>query len=174
MLRPLVLRQAGKLGDQSVLAEARDRFARYVGGEAAAIHPDLRHAVFATVLGKGGASELEALLGLYRAADSADQKVIVLRSLGAAPDVTTMEAVVAFTMGAEGTESEVRDQDKYIPIAYLASSSAGRNFMFDWFVRNFDTLHSRYYKGSFLFGRIIASACGDLTTEAKKVGPRPR
>ena len=42
-------RWAGALGDEAVFAECHDRFVKYIAGDASAIHPDLRHAVFSTV-----------------------------------------------------------------------------------------------------------------------------
>lgn len=68
------------------------------------------------MLKKGGQHEFDALVKLYADADAADQKVIILRSLGAASDRAVMQAVIDFTM----TGDAVRDQDIYIPIAYLA------------------------------------------------------
>jgi len=160
LLRPLVLRWAGALGDEAVFAECHDRFVKYIAGDASAIHPDLRHAVFSTVLKKGGQHEFDALVKLYADADAADQKVIILRSLGAASDRAVMQAVIDFTM----TGDAVRDQDIYIPIAYLASNTAGRDFCYQWFCKNFESLHDRFYKGSFLFGRIISSVCSKFAT----------
>eukprot|EP00729_Bicosta_minor_P010942 gene10942-26456_t len=144
----------------AVFAECHDRFVKYIAGDASAIHPDLRHAVFSTVLKKGGQHEFDALVKLYADADAADQKVIILRSLGAASDRAVMQAVIDFTM----TGDAVRDQDIYIPIAYLASNTAGRDFCYQWFCENFESLHDRFYKGSFLFGRIISSVCSKFAT----------
>ena len=160
LLRPVVLRRAGSLGDEAVVAECQALFLKYAAGDADAIHPDLRHAVFSTVLKKGGRAEFDALVKLYAEADAADQKVIILRSLGATVDTELMQAVLDFTM----TGDAVRDQDIYIPIAYLAGNTAGREFCYEWFCKNFEMLHDRFYKGSFLFGRIISSVCSNFAS----------
>ena len=145
-----------------MFAESKGRFGRYIGGEKEAIHPDLREAVFGTVLRKGGQEEFDALIKLYKSESAADQKVIILRALGSAPTQGVMEAAMEFAMS-----SEVRDQDTYITIGYLAANTAGRQFVFAWFQTNFATLHARFYKGSFIFGRMIGSVCSHFATVGK-------
>jgi aminopeptidase 2 len=121
LLRPLVLSRAGKLGDEAVFAESHGRFLRYIGGDKEAIHPDLREAVFGTVLRKGGQHEFDALIELYKGETAADQKVIILRALGSAPDRAVMEAAMAFTMS-----SEVRDQDTFDALCTMDSATDPR------------------------------------------------
>ena len=162
MLRPMLISRTGKLGDPAVLADSRARFGRYVAGDAAAIHPDLRTAVFSTVLKADGMPAFEQLIALYDAADAADQKVNVLRSLGASTDPAVHAAVLDFTLSS----GRVRDQDVFCAIGALGYNPAAVAGLWAWFRDHFAELHRRFYSGSFMLGRIIASCCANFATAA--------
>jgi len=74
--------------------------------------------------------EFEALLHLYHEADAQDQKVTILKALGATADRDVMDKVMEFTMSPH-----VRDQDVYYPIGFLAHNTAARTFVWEWSVR---------------------------------------
>lgn len=73
LLRTLAISTAGRAEDKEVIAEAQRRFALFVKGDEAAVHPNLRGAVFALVLRNGGATEFDHVLKLYRDTTTADQ-----------------------------------------------------------------------------------------------------
>ncbi|KAI9183741.1 hypothetical protein H9P43_004659 [Blastocladiella emersonii ATCC 22665] len=65
LLRQLVVSVARLNGDKEVVAQAKARFARFVQGDATAVHPNLRGAVYAIVLKNaavGSRTEFDALM----------------------------------------------------------------------------------------------------------------
>lgn len=160
LLRPVVIGRAAKLGDPALLDQCRERFARFAGGDAGAIHPDLRGAVFSTILKYGGAEEFDLLVAIYKKADAADEKVTVLRAIGSSQLAEVHKQALEFTMGGD-----VRDQDLAIVMGGLASNPKSRMFMWKWFCSNFSVLHERFYKGSFLLGRMVQYVTGDFASE---------
>jgi aminopeptidase 2 len=56
--KALLFMTAGIADDPEIVSAAKDMFARWVAGEKAAIHPDLRSAVFGIALKNGGKAEV--------------------------------------------------------------------------------------------------------------------
>lgn len=118
MLRSMLIGRAGKLGDEAVVAECKTRFAKFIGGDDKAVHPDIRGAVYASicllhlakhltddrssrygvVLKHGGKAEFDALVAHYDRLEAQDEKVAVLRSLGASLLPEVHQAVLDFAM----------------------------------------------------------------------------
>ena len=113
---------SGLSGDDAIAQDAHSRFMRYVDGDTEAIHPDLREVVFKIVMRKGGRHEYDALIALYTAADAADQRVTILKALGATADRGVMDLVMEFTMS-----TAVRDQDVYAKSHYYNIASLFQN-----------------------------------------------
>eukprot|EP00040_Diaphanoeca_grandis_P006210 m.36408 g.36408 ORF g.36408 m.36408 type:complete len:859 (-) comp17353_c0_seq2:231-2807(-) len=161
LVRSMAIERCALGNDPNTVQECQARFERFVAGDADAIFPDLRGAVFKTVLKFGGKDELTALLKIYREAPSADMKVTVLSSIGRSRLPEVHQLVIDFMMGGE-----VRDQDVTTVIAGLGHNPTSRVFLWQWFKSNFEQLHAKFYKGSFLMGRIITYTCSDFATEA--------
>ena len=160
LLRPVVIGRAAKLGDPALLDQCRERFARFADGDAGAIHPDLRGAVFSTILKYGGMDEFDQLVSIYKKSDASDAKVTVLRALGSSQLAEVHVRALEFTMGGD-----VRDQDLAIVMGGLASNPKSRMFMWKWFCSKFPVLHERFYKGSFMLGRMVQYVTGDFASE---------
>eukprot|EP00038_Savillea_parva_P019402 m.27399 g.27399 ORF g.27399 m.27399 type:complete len:872 (+) comp4409_c0_seq1:61-2676(+) len=160
MLRSMLVARAGKLGDATIVAECKERFAKFIAGDDKAIHPDIRSAVYSVVLKHGDKTEFDALIALYDRLEAQDEKVAVLRSLGSSLKPEVHQAVVDFALS-----DKVRSQDVVSPIASLAANPAAKMFLWKWFTANYSTLHSRFYSGSFLLGRIITNVCSGFATD---------
>jgi aminopeptidase 2 len=122
LLRALAVRAASSARHPATLAEARTRFDAYRGGDASALPPELRGAVFAAVLKTGGEAEYDAIVALYRKEEAQDQKVVLLSSLGAAP-AALMPRALEFMLSPD-----VRNQDAI----YLLRSVKGDGLPIAW------------------------------------------
>uniref|UniRef100_A0A1I8IMR1 Aminopeptidase n=1 Tax=Macrostomum lignano TaxID=282301 RepID=A0A1I8IMR1_9PLAT len=73
LLRSVLIGCLGRAGHESVLAEAKAKFAKHCSGECP-ITPDLRACVYSTVLANGGVEEFEAVLKLLEKTDMQEEK----------------------------------------------------------------------------------------------------
>ncbi|XP_078355734.1 puromycin-sensitive aminopeptidase-like, partial [Oculina patagonica] len=120
LLRGLVLGCMGRSGDQATIAEARKRFDAHCKGEST-IPADLRSAVYSTVLKHGDDVTLDSMMKLFREADLDEEKVRIMRCMGAVLQPELIKKVLDFSMS-----SEVRSQDTVFVIAGVTGSLLGR------------------------------------------------
>ena len=96
LLRGLALSVMGR-SDTPTLAEARERFDSHCKGEST-IPADLRSAVYSTVMKHGDASTLEAITNLFREADLDEEKVRLMKTMGAVPQPGLIKKVLEFSL----------------------------------------------------------------------------
>lgn len=118
MLRALVILKSGSYGDQTVIEEAKRRFAAYLT-DPASLNPDLRSAVYQTVLANDPAHSYEALMQLYHKTTLQEEKVRIQRSLGALSDPALLSKYV-INCGAELID---RDSGSSIGLSPMKSVS---------------------------------------------------
>jgi aminopeptidase 2 len=160
LLRTLAITVAGKSDDPAVVAEAKKRFADFIGGKEDAIHPNLRGAVFQIALRNGGTAEYEKVLQLYKDTTIADQKVIALGSLGATLQPELLKRTLEL-----GMSEDVRPQDIIYVFAPVAANPVGRTMAWEFVKEKWQTLYDRYYSGSMsLLGRIVSSTTEDFAS----------
>lgn len=121
----------------SVIEEAKRRFKAYVSGDKSAISPSLRLAVFRTVIGEGGAAEVDAVLNEYRINPTADAKEICLSSLGRVHKPELVQRVLDLILS-----DEVKLQDKHSPAIALANNAKARGALWQWIKKNWEQLYS--------------------------------
>jgi len=160
MLRSLVIGRLGSAGDQSVLTEARKRFADHCSG-ASLIPADLRGPIYSTTLKFGNEADYEQMLKLYRSADLQEEKVRLLRALGAVTDPALINRTLDFSIG-----SEVRSQDSVSTIAGATGSVEGRELTWKFVQREWKELNSRYSSG-FLLARLVKCSTENFSTEER-------
>jgi len=162
LLRSLLLSKVGKYGDAAVVAEAKKRFDSLVSAPASnAVVADLRSCVYTTVLAAHSTTEtFEALLKLFRAADSQEEKVRLMRSLGAARDEALLQRTLEFAMS-----DEVRSQDAVFVLQAVAGNPKGRDLAWKFVQNRWADLRKKY-DGGFLISRLIAIP-GDYATEER-------
>ena len=97
LLRGLVLGCMGRTGDQATLAEARKRFDAHCRGEST-IPADLRSAVYSTVLKHGDGGSLESVMKLFKGADLDEEKVRLMRCMGAVSQPELINKVLDFSL----------------------------------------------------------------------------
>lgn len=121
-LRALLISAAGLAGHEKVVEEAQKRFKSFVGGDAKAIHPSLRAAVYRISVKNGGEESYKAVQKEYLTTKSIDGKEITLASLGQVQSAELAGDYLKFAFsgnvaiqdlhsvgGSLGSNSKVRD-----------------------------------------------------------------
>ena len=86
----------GHGGDPATITEARKRFDAHCRGETT-IPADLRSAVYRTVLEHGDDVTLDAMMKLFREADLDEEKVRLMRCMGAVSQPELIKKVLDFS-----------------------------------------------------------------------------
>jgi len=126
-LRALLLNTAGSAGHQATVDEAQKRFHAFVAGDAKAIHPSLRAAVFRVAVKNGGEDAYKAVRKEYQETKSIDGKEIALRSMGS---IQTPELATDYLRFAFG--GNVAIQDLHSVGASLANNSKTRGAVWNY------------------------------------------
>jgi puromycin-sensitive aminopeptidase len=160
MLRALVLNRAARYGDGAAIEGAKKLFAAFLV-DRNKLAPDLRSAVFATVLRAGGSDPtvLDQLLTVYRESESAEEKSQVLCVLGTATDQTLLQRVLDFSLS-----HEVRSQDTVSVIDGVARNRFGRILAWKFVRENWSKLVTMF-EGGPLMSNLIQCASSFATEE---------
>ena len=97
LLRGLIVACMGRYGDIATVAEACRRFDAHCKGESM-IPADLRAPIYSTVLRHGDGSTLDAIMKLFREADLHEEKVRLMRTMGAVSQPELIKKVLDFAM----------------------------------------------------------------------------
>jgi aminopeptidase N len=162
LLRSLAVGRAAQLGDASSLASARERFARFAAGDAAALPPDLRAGAFKAVVARGGRAEFEAVMKIYTDADQQELRVAALQALGASPDAALVRRALEFNLHGGG----VRSQDLMYIVASAAANPAGRRVAWEYLREQWEPIKARLDGGGFLLTRLVSLSTASLASDA--------
>nr|XP_058942473.1 puromycin-sensitive aminopeptidase-like [Pocillopora verrucosa] len=164
LLRGLIIGRLGKYGHPATVAEAQKRFEAHCKGEST-IPADLRSAVYSTVLKHGDGNTLESVMQLLKEADLHEEKVRLMRCMGAVSQPDLIKKVCDFSLS-----DQVRSQDTVFVIAGICGSVKGREMAWKFVQENWDELYNRY-EGGFLLSRLIKCTTDMFVTEeaAKEV-----
>ncbi|PNY22477.1 Aminopeptidase 2, mitochondrial [Tolypocladium capitatum] len=158
--KAMMFEVAGLSGDETIIAAARDMFAKFMSGDRAALHPNIRKSVFTIALKFGGEQEYNKILEHYRSATNSDERNSCLRCLGRAKDPILVERTLALLFGGE-----VKDQDVYLPVSGLRSHPAGIEAMFAWMTTNWDEIYRRLPPGLSILGNMVMIMTSGFTTQ---------
>jgi len=106
MLRGLIIGLLGKCEDAAVVAEAKNRFEKFLKDNSS-LNPDLRKVVYGICLASQNKKVYDELLKLYRSTTLQEEKDRIIRSLGSASDAQVLKAALNFFLS-----DEVRSQGK--------------------------------------------------------------
>ncbi|KAK9764313.1 hypothetical protein K7432_008285 [Basidiobolus ranarum] len=162
LLRNLAIAMAGKAGDEEIIQEAQQRFAKFIEGDEAAIHPNLRSTVYGIVVRNGGQQEYEAIQKLYEETTTADQKLFALAALGATRQPELIQRALDYSIS-----EHVRPQDIIYVLSTLSSNPKGREPLWKFVTSHWDSLSERYEGSIATLGNIIKNATGEFTSEEK-------
>ncbi|MDP3947704.1 MAG: M1 family metallopeptidase, partial [bacterium] len=161
MLRSLILRLGAGYGDRTTINEAQRFFEHYVlTGE---LDPDLRQVVYAIVAENASRADYDALMRIYDSTDFSEEKVRVLRALGALTDEEFIREALVFSMS-----EKVRRQDTPILLAGIGMNTTARPFVWEFVKANWDELGKRYHGGGFgSITRVVKGTVSGFTTEGE-------
>ncbi|RUP43712.1 hypothetical protein BC936DRAFT_136832 [Jimgerdemannia flammicorona] len=170
MLRIVVIPNAGYGADKRIVAEAQDRFWRFVrDSDATAVHPNLRGIVYGIVLqhAKDEAEETgvwEAILRVFKDTSlPTDQRYIALSKLGDTKSQALVERLLGMTLDSE----QIRQQDVIYAFRSLGSNMHARTYLWSFFSRNFDFFHERFVNSMKLFDILIKSSIDGFSDDAR-------
>ncbi|KIW17525.1 hypothetical protein PV08_04719 [Exophiala spinifera] len=158
--KSLMFGSAGLAGDQKVQAAAKDMFSKFLAGDYAAVHPNLRASVFAMALRDGGEKEWDALLARYHSAPTADEKNTCLRSLGRAKSPELIQKTLKLALSGE-----VKMQDIYMPIGGLGTTSEGIEKRWEWMCQNWDELVEKLPPSMSMLSSVVSICVAGFTRE---------
>ncbi|KAI1358997.1 aminopeptidase 2 [Xylaria arbuscula] len=124
---------AGLAGDPEIVSAAKRMFAERVAGKENAINPSLWWETFGIVASYGGREELDDLFNIWKTSSNEDEKYLALECLGRASTDELVEWVLdlAFT-------KHVKDQDLYLLLWLMNSSTHGAERLWKWTEMNWD------------------------------------
>ena len=107
----------------------------FSNGNSDALHPNLRSAVFRTVISANGSKEFEALQKHFRTTTSVDGKEIILQSLGHVADTKLADKFLNFLFSPE-----VAVQDIHSGASSLATNPSTRHILWKYIKTNWDSI----------------------------------
>ncbi|KAK5461232.1 Aminopeptidase 2 mitochondrial [Exophiala xenobiotica] len=158
--KSLMFGSAGLAGDKKVQAAAKEMFSKFLAGDHAAVHPNLRASVFAMVLRDGGEKEWDALLARYHSAPTADEKNTCLRSLGRARSPELIKKTLQLALSGE-----VKMQDIYMPIGGLGTTAEGIEKRWEWMCKNWDELVEKLPPSMSMLSSVVSICVGGFSSE---------
>lgn len=135
---------AGLAGHASVVAEAQRQFAAYTTGggggtgDRAAIHANLRGAVWRIAVTEGGAPAYEAVKREFQTTGSIDGRELALHALGRVQSDALAEDAFAFLLGPQ-----VPAQDIHSGAMALAANASARDVQWRLIKENWSRLHAK-------------------------------
>ncbi|KAJ9617815.1 Aminopeptidase 2 mitochondrial [Knufia peltigerae] len=158
--KSLMFGSAGLAGDKKVQAAAKEMFSKFLAGDYAAVHPNLRASVFAMALRDGGEKEWDALLARYHSASTADERNTCLRSLGRARSPELIQKTLKLALSGK-----VKMQDIYMPIGGLSTTSEGIEKRWEWMWQNWGELVEKLPPSMTMLSSVVSICVSGFTSE---------
>jgi len=159
-LRSLLISSAGLAGHEQVQAEARKRFEAYMAGDAAAIHPNLRAAVFRIAIISGTEKEYEAVKKEYMNTTTIDGKELCLQCMGRVQQPDLVKDYISFLFSPR-----VNVGDVHYGAASLAANSKGRHLLWNHVKENWEDLRARLSGNMVVLERFLRMGLGKFADE---------
>ncbi len=150
LLRNTVIGSLGRLDDEEILDEANSRFSSFL--KSGSLNPDLRSAIYSVIAWNGDVGTYRQLLGMYRKAQTQEEKVRFLGSLSNFQDKKLLTKTLNFSLS-----KEVRTQNLFVPISKMVANPHGKDLVWPWIKKNWCVIVSRFGVGNPLLNKIIGS-----------------
>jgi puromycin-sensitive aminopeptidase len=162
LLRGIVLHEIGHYDEAEVIAEARERFQRYIH-DPQAVHPDLRSTVLNLAAYGGDRSTYEALREIERRATLQEEKLRALGALAHFRQQDLLQDALELSLSPA-----VRSQDTIRVVAGVAANPSGRDRTWEFVKSHWEEFDRRYGGGGFLLMRLIESVTSHFATLLKE------
>ena len=136
-LRALLISSAGLVGHEATVQEAQKQFKAFISGDAKAIHPSLRSAVFKISIKNGGEEAYHAVQKEYQNTTSVDGKEIALQSMGQVQSPELAKDYLTFGF------AKVATQDLHSVGGSLANNSRTRKAVWEYIQANWPMIRDR-------------------------------
>lgn len=156
--KSLLFGAAASSGDEKTKQAAFDMFEKFIAGDRAALHPNLRPSVYAVVLRYGGEKEYNAIVSEYENGKNSDERNAALRSLGRAQQPDLIQRTLAYSLS-----THVKEQDVYLPLAGLRAHKEGMEAFWAWMKENWDVLKKKMPPSFTLLGSTVSMATSGFT-----------
>ena len=150
LLRTTVLARAGGLGNETVLAEARDRFQRYLQ-DPSSLRPDIRGVAYSLVALDADRDLYETLWDMEKKATLQEEKRRLLGAVSRPRDPGLLQETLERSLS-----DDVRAQDAPLVIISVAANRFGRDLAWDFVKENWAEFDRRYGKGGFMIMRLVS------------------
>ncbi len=150
LLRNSVISSLGKLGDQEIIDESKNRFSRLL--RTGILNPDLRSAVYSITAWTGNSKTHKQLINLYRKAQTQEEKVRFLGALSNFKEEKLLKKTLTFTLS-----KEVRTQSLFVSVSRMITNPYGKDLVWPWIKKNWKGLVKRFGVGNPLLNRIMGS-----------------
>ena len=151
LMRPLVISQAIRYGDQPTIASARDHFEAHISGQAK-LDPDLRGAVYYAVARYGSSADFEVLLDRYQHEPMQQEKSRLLNALCSFRQSNLITRVLDLSLDT----AAVRAQDTVFVLGGMLTNRDGRDQTWQFIQAHWDELLARYGSGGQMLERIVS------------------
>jgi tricorn protease interacting factor F2/3 len=148
MLRAQTISFLGKLGDETIIAEAKKRFDIYVKQKK--LSPDLQSAVFNMMAWYGDEKLYNTFRELYKKTETQEEKIRFLGAISSFKDKALLQRTFDFILS-----DEIRYSDMIYPLAYLAGNPAAKPMLWPWAKTNWKQLEKRLGETKMLLRRVI-------------------
>lgn len=152
LLRSLLLGALGRAGDESVLTRCEEMFLAFLK-DPSSLHPDLRIAVFRTVIAGGRLPDAFGVLREKALTEShQEEKMRFLTGLA-----SSRKAEEICLLLEDSLSDRIRSQDTVSVVASVADNPYGREHAWTFFTERFQEFSRRYSSGGFALSRLIRS-----------------
>ncbi|GAP91974.2 putative aminopeptidase [Rosellinia necatrix] len=158
--KSLLFENAGVVGDEEVVSESRAMVQRYATGDKSALQADLRDAAFGIFLANGGDDEFDTIWNIYKNSASEEERICALGNLGCVVTPKLVHRVTGVLL-----TPEIKDQDLYLPLWCLNTSTAGVDGVWAWAKSNWAKIVASQTPE--LLRLIVPLVLGGFSTEAQ-------
>jgi len=160
MLRSVVLSMLGSNGKVDVIAEAKNRFARFLEDNSS-LSLDLAGVVFKLVIRNGGEQEYNQILNIYETTQIPDLKIKALTCLCSSKNPDLINRALNY-----GMSDRVRTQDLMYVFNATSSTPIGRDITWNFVKDNWENIR-KVLSGSFLLSRVVTYTATKFSTEER-------
>lgn len=160
LLRSTIISLACGNGHQECLLEARKRFRAWLCNNTV-IPPNLRSVTYRYGMKDVNTQEWMIVWNRYMNEPIPQEKSKLMSALAKTPSISLLMRYIEFAKD----ESNVRSQDYFTVLTYIARNPVGRGLVWDWIRDNWQYLVDRFTLYSRYLGRIIPSVVSDFNTE---------
>ncbi|XP_062515092.1 puromycin-sensitive aminopeptidase-like [Corticium candelabrum] len=160
LLRSLVISCLGCNGHEETIQEAHKRLKDHISGKTP-LSADIRSSVYRIAITTGDENVYESLLNLFHLVDLHEEKMRIAHALGSTCQEKLIERTLKFAIS-----DEIRTQNTISVLISCGGSKLGRELLWQFVQKNWQTLHDKY-EGGLLFSGLVKSSCDKFASEDK-------